>query len=93
MQGTAGPASGTHDCTRACSLRLGCAGPLDTIEMLTCIPASLCAPGPDVSVFLMLSTCAPPLPLVPAGRKSPWAEVYDPARPPPVKSLMEARAV
>ena len=45
----------------------------------------------QISVLLMLSTCAPPLPLAPAGRKSPWAEVYDPARPPPVKSLMEAR--
>lgn len=24
-----------------------------------------------------------------AGRKNPWADIYDPARPPPFKSLME----
>ncbi len=29
------------------------------------------------------------LPARPAGRKSPWADVYDPSRAPPFKSLLE----
>lgn len=32
-----------------------------------------------------------PPPALPAGRKNPWADVYDPSRAPPFKSLLEVR--